>query len=60
MNGVVNALKSQPDVAWNSNSINGNQYLKAINQCTMDMENECHLKQIVNRPTRGDNISMYP
>ena len=45
-----------PDVDWNSNSINGNQYMKAINQCTIDMVNECHLKQIVNEPTRGDNI----
>ena len=45
-----------PDVDWNSNSMNGNQYLKAINQCTLDMVNECHLKQIVNEPTRGENI----
>ena len=64
--GIVNSNKNAailiggdlnlPDVDWNSNSINGNQYLKAINQCTIDMVNECHLKQIVNEPTRGDNI----
>ena len=45
-----------PDINWDSETIVGNRYLKAINSTYMDTFRDLGLKQIVNTPTRGDSI----
>ncbi|XP_060567389.1 uncharacterized protein LOC132726133 [Ruditapes philippinarum] len=45
-----------PDINWSNNAINGHQYRKAINEQFLLLEPELGFTQIVDFPTRGDNI----
>ena len=45
-----------PDINWETNSITGHQYPKPINETFIDMMNVCNLEQIVDFPTRNNNI----
>lgn len=45
-----------PDINWESNSVSGNQYPKAINDSFINMVYDLGFEQIVTEKTRGQNI----
>lgn len=44
-----------PDIDWDSNNINGNNYRKEINENLLSSINDAGLEQMVNFPMRGNN-----
>ena len=45
-----------PDICWQTHSITGHQYPKDLNQRYLDMMHNCGLSQMVDEPTREQNI----
>ena len=45
-----------PDIDWSNESINSHRYPLLINQRALGMMHDCSFAQIVNFPTRNDNI----
>ena len=45
-----------PDVNWQSNTIEGCRYPSSINQLFIDCAFNCKMEQVVEKPTRMDNI----
>ena len=45
-----------PDIDWSDESIVGNQYSKQLNQIFLDTLQSCNLDQMVDFPTRKENI----
>ena len=45
-----------PDVNWQSNTIEGSRYPSAINQLFIDCAFNCKMEQVVDKPTRMENI----
>ena len=45
-----------PDVDWSSHSIATHRYPVNINQQILKMANDCYFNQLVNAPTRNENI----
>ena len=45
-----------PDIDWEENTITGNQYKKVINELLKSTIDDAGLGQVVNFPTRGQNI----
>ncbi len=45
-----------PDINWPSQTVEGCQYPKEMSRQYLDLTSSCSLEQIVNTPTRGNNI----
>ena len=45
-----------PDIDWEENTITGNQYKKVINELLKSTIDDAGVEQVVNFPTRGQNI----
>ena len=45
-----------PDINWTSNTIQGHQYRKAINEASLHMDPELDLTQMIEFLTRGNNV----
>ncbi|MEW8547322.1 MAG: reverse transcriptase domain-containing protein, partial [Candidatus Thiodiazotropha sp.] len=45
-----------PDIEWTTNSIYGNSYRKDINETVLQAMENCGLDQVVDFPTRDDNL----
>ena len=45
-----------PDIDWPKNSITGHQYRKHINETFLTLESDLGLHQVIDAPTREDNI----
>ena len=45
-----------PDIDWSRNTITGYQYRKEVNKAFLTLQSDVGLHQIIDRPTREDNI----
>ena len=45
-----------PDIDWTTNTIINHQYVKEINESFLEAFETCNMEQIIDFPTRGENI----